>query len=92
MFMSYYLVMLEINIHEAKTHLSKYLRRLKAGERIVLCKRHVPVAEIRLIEERRPVKRKVGLAAGRFAVPDAFFEPLPDELVDGFEGGLAPVR
>jgi len=86
MFMSYYLVMLEINIHEAKTHLSRYLRRLKAGERIILCKRHVPVAEIRLIEKQPPTRRKVGLAAGRFTVPDTFFEPIPDELVDGFEG------
>ncbi len=78
--------MIEINIHEAKTHLSKYLNRLKPGERIILCKRHVPVAEIQLIEQKQPKKRVIGLAKGELTVPDSFFEPLPKELVDGFNG------
>ena len=38
--------MIKLNIHEAKTHLSKYLAKLKAGDRILLCKRNQPVAEI----------------------------------------------
>ena len=39
--------MLGLNIHEAKTHLSRYLPALEQGETIILCKRNVPIAEIR---------------------------------------------
>ena len=78
--------MIEINIHEAKTHLSKHLNRLKPGERIILCKRHVPVAEIRLLEQKKNKKRVIGLAKGQFKVPESFFEPLPEDLLDGFLG------
>ncbi|MDJ0765223.1 MAG: type II toxin-antitoxin system Phd/YefM family antitoxin [Myxococcota bacterium] len=76
--------MIEINIHEAKTHLSKHLNRLKPGERIILCKRHVPVAEIRLLEPKQEKKRVIGLAKGQFTVPPSFFEPLPTEVLEGF--------
>ena len=41
--------MKKLNIHEAKTHLSRYLQELVAGETIVLCRRNVPIAEIRLL-------------------------------------------
>ena len=38
--------MIKLNIHEAKTHLSKYLLKLEKGEKILLCKRNIPIAEI----------------------------------------------
>ena len=75
--------MLKINIHEAKTHLSRYLPKLEAGETIILCKRNVPIAEIRPLVKRVP--RKIGLAKGLGDVPDTFFEPLPEEIVQSFE-------
>ncbi len=78
--------MIKVNIHEAKVHLSRYLRRAEEGEVVVLCRRNVPVAEIRPIPATRVQPRPVGLARGRFAVPESFFEPLPDELVVAFEG------
>ncbi len=78
--------MIQLNVHEAKTHLSRYLTRLIEGERILLCKRNVPVAEIRPLKRARTDRRPVGLAKGRFEVPPEFFEPLPDELIDAFEG------
>lgn len=78
--------MIRINIHEAKTHLSRYLKKLEAGETIILCKRNIPIAEIRPIEPERSKRRPVGLAKGRFRVPPEFFEPLPDEMIDAFEG------
>ena len=77
--------MIKLNIHEAKTHLSKYLAKLKAGERILLCKRNHPVAEIMALPEHPVQPRPIGLAKGRFSVPRSFFEPLPDELLDAFE-------
>jgi len=44
------MVMYKVNIAEAKAHLSQCIRRVKAGERVILCERNLPVAELRLIE------------------------------------------
>lgn len=78
--------MIQLNIHEAKTHLSRYLTRLARGESIVLCKRNKPVAEIRPLSPRRMKPRPIGMAKGRFTIPDQFFEPLPEDIVEAFEG------
>ena len=77
---------IRLNIHEAKTHLSRYLSKLKKGETIILCKRNEPVAEIRAVPSSRTQKRPIGLAKGQFTVPKEFFEPLPEELVQAFQG------
>lgn len=79
--------MIRINIHEAKTHLSSYVDRLLRGEVIVLCKRNVPVAEIRPLPRPRRGKRPVGLAKGKLRILKAFFEPLPEEILDSFLWG-----
>ncbi len=85
-FMTHIRTMIRINVHEAKTHLSRYLERVEAGEVVVLCRRNVPVAEIRPLPSERTEPRPIGLHRGRFAVPDSFFEPLPEELLEAFEG------
>ena len=77
--------MIKLNIHEAKTHLSKYLAKLKAGDRILLCKRNQPVAEITPLPVVSARPRPIGLAKG-FTVPRTFFEPLPDDLLQAFDG------
>lgn len=79
--------MIKLNIHEAKTHLSRYLDRLLRGETIILCKRNVPIAEIRALPRQRKSKRPIGLLKGKLKVPRTFFEPLPEELLRSFEGG-----
>lgn len=78
--------MIRLNIHEAKTHLSRYLARLKAGETILLCRRNEPIAEIRALTPERVERRPFGLAAEIFAVPALLFEPLPEEEIEAFEG------
>ena len=78
--------MIKLNIHEAKTHLSAYLKRIAEGETVILCKRNVPVAEIRALEPERTAPRPIGLAKGQFEIPTSFFEPLPDELTKSFSG------
>ncbi len=78
--------MIRLNIHEAKTHLSKHLRRVKKGETIILCERNVPIAEIRPIKPENRVPRPIGLDKGRLVVPENFNDPLPDWLLDAFEG------
>jgi len=72
--------MIKINIHEAKTHLSGYIDRLTKGETIILCKRNIPIAEIRPIPPDRTSQRPIGLAKDKFRVPPEFFEPLPPEI------------
>lgn len=76
--------MAEINIHEAKTHLSRLVRRVAAGEEIVIARAGVPVA--RLVPVEKPSCRLLGVDRGRFEVPDDFDEPLPEELLREFEG------
>jgi len=78
--------MIKLNIHEAKTHLSRYLARLARGESILLCKRNIPIAEIRPIAPSRKAKRPLGLAKGKVKVPPEFFEPLPAEVLNSFYG------
>jgi antitoxin (DNA-binding transcriptional repressor) of toxin-antitoxin stability system len=78
--------MIKVNIHQAKTHLSEYLDRLAKGEIIILCKRNMPVAEIRALPEARRTKRPIGLAKNKLRIPKSFFKPLPDGLLDAFEG------
>ena len=78
--------MIKLNIHEAKTHLSKYLAKLKVGDRILLCKRNQPIAEIIPLLKAPVRPRPIGLAKGQFTVPRSFFEPLPEELLRTFEG------
>jgi antitoxin (DNA-binding transcriptional repressor) of toxin-antitoxin stability system len=77
---------IRINIGEAKLHFLKYLRRVTKGETIVLCERNVPFAEIRPIPQAPRGKRPSGLYKGKFTVPSSFFEPLPEWLLDAFEG------
>lgn len=78
--------MIKLNIHEAKTHLSQYLDRLARGESIILCKRNIPIAEIRPILHHGKDGRKIGLAKGKFRLSPKFFKPLPNELLDSFYG------
>lgn len=75
--------MAEVNVHEAKTHLSKLLARVQNGEEIVIAKNGRPVA--RLVPYRREVKRQFGVDRGVFEVPRDFDAPLDDEVLAGFE-------
>lgn len=78
--------MLKINIGEAKTHLSRHLERVEQGETIVICRRNVPVAELRPLPKPPEQPRPVGIDRG-MEIPESFFEPLPQEILDAFEGG-----
>ncbi len=84
--MVHHQMVIRLNVHEAKTQLSRCLSRLAEGDTIILCKRNIPIAEIRPLKPARTERRRIGLAKGRFEVPPEFFDPLPDKLLDGFEG------
>lgn len=80
------MVMKKINVHEAKTHFSRYLEEVEHGETIVLCRRNQPVAEIRPLPFRETKPRSIGLAKGKFTVPASFFDELPEETIARFRG------
>jgi prevent-host-death family protein len=73
-----------VNVHEAKTHLSRLLDRVHAGEEIILAKSGKPFARLVPIREEKLV-RKPGRLSGH--VGDAFFEPLPEEELHAWEQG-----
>ena len=73
--------MRQVNIHEAKTQLSKLIAD---GEEVVIARYGEPVA--RLVPIRPPAAKRVpGSARGQFTVPKDFFDPLPAEIIDAFE-------
>jgi antitoxin (DNA-binding transcriptional repressor) of toxin-antitoxin stability system len=78
--------MKQVNMHDANTHLSRYVAELKPGDTLVLCNRNEPVAEIRALAPKKKVKRRIGWAKGEFTVPDSFFEPLPEDILRAFNG------
>ena len=89
-FLVYDQVMIKVNISDAKAHFSRYLESVESGETVLLCRRNVPIAEIRPVPKRPAQARPVGIDRG-MVVPASFFEPLPDDLLDAFEGGEDPV-
>lgn len=75
--------MLKVNIAEAKKRLSRYLERVERGETVVLRRRNVPITEIRPLTKPPVHERPVGIDRG-MTVPDSFFEPLPNEVLEAF--------
>lgn len=73
----------EVGVHEAKTHLSRLLRRVAAGDEIVITRSGEPVAK--LVGVHHGAARVLGRDAGRFEVPDDFDAPLPGAELDAFE-------
>ena len=73
-----------VNVHEAKTHLSKLLQRVEDGEEVVITRSGKPVAKLVSAQPKR--RRVLGLDEGLFTVPDDFNDPLPDEILDAFYG------
>ena len=70
-----------VNVHEAKTQLSRLLARAEAGEDVVITRNGAPVARLVSINGPRG-KRRFGALRGRITVDDRFFEPLPEnELI-----------
>lgn len=72
-----------MNVHEAKTHLSRLLERVLAGDEIVIAKAGKPIA--RLIPAGAAGERRLGLDAGKVMVADDFNAALPADVLDDFD-------
>jgi len=80
------MTMIMVNIYEAKAKLSEFLEAVARGERVMICKRNQPVAELRAVPAAAASgPRSIGGVSG-LVVPPSFFDPLPDDLLDAFEG------
>jgi prevent-host-death family protein len=73
----------KINVHEAKTNLSKLLVRVQLGEEIIISRAGKPVARLTPMESKAK-GCTLGSAAGEFQTPDDFNAPLPPEIENTF--------
>lgn len=74
------------NLYEAKSQLSRLVQRAAEGEEIVIAKAGKPLAKLVPLPPRREQRRPGGWE-GRVIISDDFDAPLPDELLEAFEGG-----
>ena len=75
-----------ISLQDLAHNPAALLDRVEAGERLVVVRGGRPVAELRPVTTALLTPRPFGLAAGAFAVPNEFDVPLPDEILQEFEG------
>jgi prevent-host-death family protein len=73
-----------VDLDDAKVDLTTLIERVRLGEEIIIAKAGEPVA--RLVPEKPRKPRQPGSAKGKFVIHDEFYEPLPDDLLDLFEG------
>jgi prevent-host-death family protein len=74
-----------LNIHEAKTHLSRIIDEVAAGKEVIIAKAGKPMARLSPIAPSVK-KKKLGLLKGKIQVARDFNAPLADEVLAGFEG------
>ncbi len=74
-----------VNIHHAKTHLSKIIDDVAAGQEVIIAKAGKPMARLSPLN-RAPTSKKLGLLKGKLEVPDDFNTPLDDEELAGLFG------
>ncbi len=72
-----------VNIHAAKTQLSRLLEQVEEGEEIVIARAGKPIARIVPLVPTRP-KRRLGILEGQYTVADDIDDPLPDDLLEEF--------
>jgi prevent-host-death family protein len=81
--------MRQVNMHEAKTHLSRLVEEAAAGEPFVICKAGRPMVRVTRLDEgdrTAAPRRRLGLLAGQCQVPDDFDQMAASEIADLFEG------
>lgn len=78
--------MAQVSIEDIQRDLSTYLQRVEAGETLLIVRAGKPVAEVKPVVTSVETLRPFGLCAGEFTVPDDFDAPLPEDILNAFEG------
>lgn len=72
-----------VNVHAAKTNLSRLIEQAEAGEEVIIARNSEPVVRLVPVGRPRP-KRVFGALRGKVALTPEFFEPLPDDALDAW--------
>ena len=86
-------VVKQVNMHEAKTHLSRLVEEAAAGQAFVICKAGKPMVRVTPLaqsDEAAPVRSRLGMLRGQFSVPDDFDQLGQEEIAALFEGISEP--
>lgn len=76
-----------VNVHAAKTQLSRLIDAATAGEEVIIARAGKPVVKLVPVDQVAPLPpRRMGMLEGKIHVPDDFDDPLPDEIIAEFEG------
>lgn len=79
---------MEVNIHHAKTHLSRLIEQALAGEEVVIARAGKPVVKLTPIERKKPI---LGSARGTFELPEGWDDPMTEEeLSEWYDGPIFP--
>lgn len=77
--------MITVNIHQAKTQLSKLLNVVANGDEVIIARAGKPIAVLKQFGEKKQ-KRKPGLLKGKLTISNDFDAPLPDDILKSFSG------
>ena len=78
--------MVRVSVEEIQQDVSAFLQRVEAGETLLIVRTGQPIAEIKPVVVPAEALRPFGLCAGEFTVPDDFDAPLPEDMLNAFEG------
>jgi prevent-host-death family protein len=79
-------MMTTVSVHEAKTHLSRLIEKVLAGEKVVISRNREPVVQM-IPAQAAPMKtRRIGAWKGKISLGERFFEPLPEDELKAWEG------
>ncbi len=78
--------MMRVSVEEIRQDVSAFLQRVEAGETLLIVRTGKPIAEIQPVAVPPEALRPFGLCAGAFTVPEDFDAPLPEDIINAFEG------
>jgi prevent-host-death family protein len=78
--------MTTVNIHEAKTHLSRLLAKVSRGDEVIIARGGKPIARLVPIQKAKRMDRLLGIDRGRLWIAGDFDASLPEEIIAAFEG------
>jgi prevent-host-death family protein len=81
----------QVNIHQAKTHLSKLLRKVAMGEEVVIARAGKPIARPVPMNVKPQTKRRLGALKGKIWIAEDFDEMTPEELAECYDSPIFPI-